>query len=147
MKRALVMVATLIQLSTSGALAADNGSIKVKVTGLDNDKGVVRIALFKDKDSYKNDDGSGDRAFQKVAVKIASGEASHTFADIPYGSYAIKLFHDESNSGKFLTNAFGIPRVQYGFSNNARGRFGPAAFEKALFDVKKPETSMTISVK
>ncbi|MCA9804949.1 MAG: DUF2141 domain-containing protein [Cyanobacteria bacterium HKST-UBA02] len=147
MKRALLMVSTLIQLSTLSALAADNGSIKVKVTGLNNDKGVVRIALFKDKDSYKADDGSGDKAFQRAAVKIASSEASHTFSDIPYGSYAIKLFHDESNSGKFLTNAFGIPRVQYGFSNNARGRFGPAAFEKALFDVKQPETSMTIAAK
>lgn len=30
MKRALVMVATLIQLSTPGALPADNGSIKTK---------------------------------------------------------------------------------------------------------------------
>ncbi|MBZ0189235.1 MAG: DUF2141 domain-containing protein [Candidatus Obscuribacterales bacterium] len=47
---------------------------------------------------------------------------------------------------KFLVNAFGIPKLQYGFSNNARGEFGPVIFEKALFKIADPNMNMQISV-
>ncbi len=63
------------------------------------------------------------------------GQATATLQNVPYGEYAIKLFHDEDNSGRFLTNAFGIPKVEYGFSNNAHGLFGPASFGKAKFQL------------
>jgi uncharacterized protein (DUF2141 family) len=81
-------------------------------------------------------------AFRKMAVPIQGSEATATFSGIPCGDYAIKVFHDENNSGKFLTNTFGIPRVEYAFSNNARAMFGPPSFEKARFALKQPELSM-----
>jgi len=56
------------------------------------------------------------------------------------------IFHDEDNSGKFLKGTFGIPKVQYGFSNNAHGAFGPASFEKAKFTIKEPQTTMSIQM-
>jgi len=139
-----VLVLLVVPIAT---LAANLSDIAVNVTGLNSDKGKVRIAIFNTKNTYTEDDGSGDKAFQKVAATISGQRASCTFSAVPYGTYAIKLFHDEENSGKFLKNIFGIPKVQYGFSNNARGRFGPAAFEKAQFQVDKPEVKVEITAK
>lgn len=137
----------LLSLSSLPCDAAELSNLVVHVTGLNNDKGVVRIALFNDAAKYKADDGSGDGAFQRAAVHISNRQASETFKGVPHGSYAIKLFHDEENSGKFLKNPLGIPKVQYGFSNNARGHFGPAAVDKARFVVNTPEVKQDISVK
>ncbi len=134
-------------LAPLAALAADTANIDVTVTGLNNDQGTVRIAMFNTESAYKEDDGSGDKAFQRAAVKISGQQATYTFTGVPYGAYAIKLFHDEENSGKFLKGAFGIPKVQYGFSNNVRGRFGPAPFDKARFQVNKPEVKLQITAR
>ena len=32
-------------------------------------------------------------------------------------------------------NLFGVPKEQFGFSNNAKGNFGPPSFEDASFTV------------
>jgi len=85
---------------------------------LRNNNGVVRIALFNSSKSYSADKFSADKSFQKLIAPINNKEATATLENVPYGEYAIKLFHDEDNSGRFITNAFGIPKVEYGFSNN-----------------------------
>jgi uncharacterized protein (DUF2141 family) len=123
------------------------GDFKLTVTGANNSNGVIRVALYNSKDSYaadKHNIGSG--AFRKEAVAVKNSTAECTFKDLPFGQYAIKVFHDEDNSGNFYTGAFGIPKVQYGFSNNAKGMMGPASFNKAMFDFEKPENSMTVEL-
>lgn len=131
------------------ARAADNGNITLHITGLDNDKGVVRIAVFNSKDAYASSRASADQsggAYRKATAAIKNQATDYTFEQIPYGDYAIKLFHDEDNSGKFITGMFGIPKVQYAFSNNAKGMMGPASYDKAKFTVNSNQTNMTIKM-
>ena len=52
------------------------------------------------------------------------------------GKYAFRFFHDENSNGKLGTNWLGIPNEGFGFSNNAKGTFGPPAFEKTVFVLK-----------
>lgn len=54
----------------------------------------------------------------------------HVF-DIPAGQYAIGVFHDVNANNSLDTNFFGVPKEQYGFSNNATGNFGPPSFDAA----------------
>lgn len=62
-------------------------------------------------------------------MKIPAGEARCDFEDIPSGSYALVVLHDENMNGKLDTNWLGIPKEGYGFSNNAK----PAAFHAPSF--------------
>jgi len=78
---------------------------------------------------------------------IKSGEATETFKDLPYGEYAIKFFHDEDKSGKFTTGRFGLPKVEYGFSNNAYGLRSPPPFDKAKFDFSSMSLKMELKAK
>lgn len=128
------------------ALANDAGNLIVHVTGLKNNVGSVRIALFNSENSYSNDKFTGELAFRKEILPIKNNSADYTFEKLPYGDYAIKLFHDEDSSGKFETGMFGIPKVQYGFSNNARGKFGPAGYDKAVFHMNSAEQKMQIDM-
>lgn len=52
------------------------------------------------------------------------------FVDLPPGSYAVALFHDENDNGR-LDKRFGIPTEGFGFSNNPHLWFGPPSFKAA----------------
>jgi uncharacterized protein (DUF2141 family) len=144
---ALAMLSAAVILSVPVSAAETVGNVNVTVHGASNNNGVIRIALYNNKDAYAADkENTANGSFRKEAVSIKDKSAAYTFKDVPYGAYAIKLFHDEDNSGKFYTGMFGIPKVQYGFSNNAKGMMGPASYAKAMFTVKNADTNMTIDL-
>ena len=50
-------------------------------------------------------------------------------------TYAIGIFVDKNYNNKMDRNLFGVPKEQFGFSNNAKGNFGPPSFKDASFVV------------
>jgi uncharacterized protein (DUF2141 family) len=48
--------------------------------------------------------------------------------------------------GELDSNFLGIPTEDYGFSNNARGTFGPADYDDAKFLFEQTEMTIEISV-
>lgn len=122
------------------AHAADVGKIEVIMTGMKNDSGVVRLALVKNADDFKNDDAE---PFMGASVKIEAGSAKYVFKDVPFGEYGVKCFHDENGSGKLDYGLFGIPKEEYGFSNNARSK----DFSKAKFYLATPEVEMNVHLR
>lgn len=143
---ALAAVVTLFVCQVGVFAKEGHGSLNVKITKLKNNNGNVRIAVYNTQDSYDTEKGSSEsqKACAKAVVEIKLNEAQCTIDDLAYGDYALKFFHDEDKSGKFYKNILGIPKVDYGFSNNARGHFGPASFEQAKFRLDKPSLEMNL---
>jgi len=131
--------------------AAEAGVVDVQVLGLRNDRGVLRVALFNSAAAWGDDRGlgrpgnsPGGHALRTLAAPIASGTAKFSFTGLPYGTYALKAFHDEDRSGRFYTGIFGIPKVEVVFSNNVPIRRGAASFAQASFPVNQPYTSLVL---
>lgn len=125
--------------------ANDNrGNLSLQINGLKSDKGKVLIALCNSKEQFTSDK---DIYYKKVKVSINNRKAYHVFEDIPYGEYAVKIYHDENNNEKLDKSFMGIPKESYGFSNNARGTFGPPKYEDAKFILESKELKMVIIVK
>lgn len=142
---ALALILTISPIRALAQEQAPESNLAITVYGLRNDKGVVRLALFGDKPTYKADeDNSGEEAVRRRVIEIKNGVAHCDFAQLPYGTYAVKFYHDENNSGNFETGMFGIPKVEYGFSNNARANFGPPSFEKASFKVSQAQMTLNL---
>lgn len=118
------------------------GSLIVIITGLENNDGEVLITVSNSREDYESDDPS----FIWVNVIIENRKAEYTFEELPFGEYGIKLFHDENMDGELDSNFLGIPTEDYGFSNNARGTFGPADYDDAKFIFNQSELTMEISV-
>ena len=140
----LLLAATALggQTATKGK----TGTLKVVVTGMEKAEGSLKIALNNSLENYKSrEDG---KAFRGASVKVDSQEKMvHTFKDVPWGEYAVKLFHDANNNGKLDTNFLGMPKEDYGFSNNVRGRFGPPAYDKAKFEFSHEMQEIAIQVR
>ena len=109
--------------------------LRVQVRGGKADKGKAIISLFDSRDNFLKS------PLRMVNLPVDSrGQAEYAFKTLPAGNYAVSVTYDEDNNGELNTNFFGIPTELIGFSNNARGSFGPPSFEKAAFDLTAHKT-------
>ena len=83
---------------------------------------------------------------ERSADVDADGDARLVFEGLPPGDYAIAVIYDKNANGKLDTGLFRIPKEKVGFSNNARGRFGPAKWDAARFTLSDAETQITIQL-
>ena len=116
-------------LITSSIIAND---IKVEITELLNKNGKLSIALYnKDDATFAN----MTKYYKGVNLTINDKTIKYTFKNIPNGTYAIALIHDENENMKLDKNFLGIPKEGYGFSNNIRPNFRSANFKESKFEL------------
>jgi len=141
----ILLLITLLNLSfaqDSTKSEPQTGNLILKIIGFENDEGSVKIALANSKEEYQ----TKGKATRAAIISISKNNAQHIFEDLAFGIYAIKLFHDENNNGELDTNFLGIPSEDYGFSNNAKGSFGPASWEDAQFKFDKDTMITEINI-
>ena len=137
----LVKIFILVLFSQFLNAQADNGQdIIVKINNLDSNKGKVFVALYDSETSFL------EKGFKAVKTEISQNKCEVTFKNVPAGIYAISLFHDENENNKMDSNFLGIPKEDYGCSNNAKGFMGPPKWEDAKFEVKKKSITQTITL-
>lgn len=132
MKRAIAALVILLSVAgvAPGQLTASRGEITVFVEGFRSEAGEARVALFDSDDGFPE----GVAKARKVArVKVKDYQARADFADMPYGSYAVAVLHDENANGLLDRNFFKVPIEGYGASNDPGGpteniNFGDAKF-------------------
>ena len=146
----ITLIATLfcsLFLLTTTYATTDTGTLTITVTHIAQPKGVIRLALYNSADSYSKAGKSGSTAYKTATGEIAKGGISTIiFNKLPYGDYAIKLFQDEDNSGKFKTGMFGIPKEGFGFSQNPAVKNGAPAYDKVVFTFNAQNTDQTITL-
>lgn len=103
------------------------GELTVTISDIRADQGHLMVAVMNSEAGWDNQEKpvAGDVA---AAVK-ADGEGRLVFRfNLPAGSYAVQVMHDENDNGTLDTNFMGLPVEGYGFSNN------PQVMRRALFD-------------
>ncbi len=107
-------------------------ALQVSVNNINSAKGKVLLALFKQEEGFP---GNPKNAFLVRDCTAAKGSLKVVFENIPSGTYALAVFHDANNDGELNTNLVGIPKEDYGFSNNARPGFRAPTFQEAAFRI------------
>ena len=90
-------------------------TLDIEVQGITKG-GILNLEISSSKQAFESD---GDDAGVAVRIqeRVSRGSYQRSF-DIPPGTYAVKLHIDENENGKLDTNFIGIPKEQYGISNN-----------------------------
>lgn len=112
------------------AFAQNTYSLKVELIGLESDSGKIMFQLF----------NSDQKVIKEQYVKIKNKKAELVIENLEKGQYAVRVYHDENNNDKLDYNFFGAPDEGYGYSNNAKGQWGPPKFEDQLFAINKNTT-------
>ena len=129
---------------TAGSAQASEPGLHVEILGIRNSIGAVACALFEGPEGFPTE-------FLRFAtnimmVKVRATKATCDFADIAPGTYALAVIHDENRDGALATNAMGMPKEGYGFSNDAKGTLGAPSFEAASFSYNGERLNMTIAL-
>lgn len=122
----------------------NTGRIVVSVFDCRNQDGDLCIALFNDKTGFP---GKVELACKKGGLHEIGEQNVFTFDNVPYGTYAIAVMHDENRSGCLHTNFLGIPKEGVGASNNPHFMFGPPSYDNASFELNSAETAIDIHLK
>ena len=117
------------------------GKLIVNITGFENDKGDCWFALDNSEDVYERD----DTVFIGKILPIVNNKVSVEIDSLKYGTYAVKVFHDENRNGELDTNFLGIPSEDYGYSNNVSAWFGAPSWERAKFFFNQEKMTIEIS--
>ena len=123
MKKLILTIVAICSLQFANAQESSNIILKVNIDGITEFKGSLIISLFNSEETYLN---------KPLERKIIDLEGSNLnefiFRNLIKGEYAITAIHDKNKNGKLDMGMMG-PTEGLGYSNNARGMFGPADYE------------------
>jgi uncharacterized protein (DUF2141 family) len=137
-----LLVSLFFTLETLGQ--SNQTSLQVSISGANSDAGSIRILVFSKPSGFPD---QVKQAVRSISLPPKNGKASFKLTDLPVGTYAIGVIHDQDNNGKLSINAVGYPTEKFGFSNNPKVYFGPPSFEKAAFVLGKTPISLEISLR
>lgn len=121
-----------------------NTPLNLTIKNFKSDRGTIRILIFDKADGFPEE---VTNAVKSLSIPVKDFAKSVMIADLPAGTYAISLFHDEDNDGKFKKNRVGLPLDAYGFSNNPILFFGPPSFLNCAFTVNSTPVKVEIQLK
>jgi uncharacterized protein (DUF2141 family) len=132
------IIAVAMRSSGVHANVRAGANLAVTLNGIASNKGKVLAALC-DKATFL-------KRCEHTAVQQAGPGVTLHFDGLAPGAYAVMVFHDENDNGEFDKSPNGMPREGYGFSRNARGHYGPPAFEDAAIELKPGTANLSIDL-
>lgn len=127
MKNLILLLSALLLIS---AISFGQINLTIEIEPLRNNTGQILL-------EFNNEN---EEVIKGISEKITDNKCIIQIKDIQPGKYAFKYFHDENKDEKLTTNFVGMPKEGFGFSNNAKGKFGPPSFDEMLFDVSESDT-------
>jgi uncharacterized protein (DUF2141 family) len=118
--------------------------IHVKILDIRNSKGAVACALFESSEGFPTEYLRS--ATNIMVIKVRDKQARCDFEDIPPGTYALAVVHDENMNGILDVNWMKVPKEGYGFSNDAKALLGAPSFSAASFVYDGQNLELTISL-
>lgn len=121
------MIRRLLPLLLALAAAAPAGAadLDIEVQGISTQRGRLVVFVFDSKAAWE---AAREPVRRERVLPDGDGELRLRLAGLPPGDYGVMVLHDTDGNGKFDTGPFGIPRDDYGFSND------PVVFAKPRFE-------------
>jgi uncharacterized protein (DUF2141 family) len=129
----LVAVMSACVMSAQTANAPRLCTLTVLVEGVNSQGGNIGVLLFNSTKGWPEDIHA---AFKDVVVPAHAGMVTVRIEKIPLGTYAIAVGHDVNLNHKVDKNFLGIPKEQWGMSNNPRALVKAPSFSTAQFELR-----------
>ena len=140
MKTLILTLITICTLQFVNAQDTSSISLSVNVEGISEYKGSLILSIFNSEETYLN-----QPLERKVIDLETQKQHEFVFSNLVKGEYAITVIHDENKNGK-LDMGMMRPTEGLGYSNNARGMFGPADYDDVRMTINE-NTTTTIKLK
>jgi len=119
----------IMALLVLGSFRPPAGTLNLEVGNVKTRKGTIWVGIYKSESSFMVKEEAILASF-KVRD---TGQIELDIAGLPYGTYALALFHDINNNGELDRNFFGIPSEPYAFSRKPKSKWRLPKFEEVKF--------------
>ena len=96
--------------------------------------GTIYIAIYDNAKDFNSGNNSPEIMALNIIEPINKG-LYNKIVDLKKGKYGVKVLIDTNGNADIDLNFFGLPKEQFGFSNNVLGLFGAPKFDKASFEL------------
>lgn len=119
-------------------------SISLAIDNLKSSHGNIHIAVYDTEEKFA-------KSLTPFRLKIhktpTEGPLQLHLDSLPYGRYALAVYHDENGNGDLDKNLLGIPKEPYGFSNNPRAKWSAPSYEETSFELGAEGLKLAVSLK
>jgi uncharacterized protein (DUF2141 family) len=131
-----------LAIASLAAGAASAADLTVTITEIRAPKGSIGVALFNSESAWKEQ----TKPFAGQRIAATGDKVTVRFTDLPPGTYAVQVMHDENDNGRLDTNLLGIPSEGFGFSGNSTA-MRRAHFDEARFTVGSEDLTVLIHLR
>jgi len=121
------------------------GTLTVHVNGARNTKGKIGVSLFQSPQGFPEDTSKAIRQ-ESVEIDPSTMSTQVVFKNLPQGTYAVSVLHDENGNGKMDKNFVGMPKEGYGASNNPKKKMHAPTFDEAKFSLDNAEQTIGVTL-
>ena len=107
--------------------------LEIEIPNVD-EEGIIYIAIYDNAKDFDSGNNSPEIMALNIIEPVNIGPYNKTVY-LKKGTYGVKVLIDTNGNADIDLNFFGLPKEQFGFSNNALGLFGAPKFDKASFEV------------
>ena len=136
----IVLLGAALAMSSSPhvARAGTTATIVLEVSTFRNTRGFLGCQLYAKSEGFP--DNWQSQVNLRKRVVVTGTTTSCTYPDMPPGTYAAAVIHDENSNGKLDTNFLGMPTEGYGISNNHTHALSRPSWNESKFVVNADTT-------
>ena len=138
-----IVVTAAVATSAQGGQNGPSLTLHVHVDGFENADGEAGVAVWNVAQGFPEEI---EHAVATIYVTIQDGVAVARFDQLEPGPYAITVYHDKNGNRRFDKNWLGIPKEDWGVSNNVRPRLRAPRFAEAVRHLEAGEQLVEIRV-
>jgi uncharacterized protein (DUF2141 family) len=125
-------------------LPAKKGDFLLQVKNIDSASGVLRVAIYNGEQNFLK---AGTELTGATKLVDAKKDLQIAIPDLPFGKYAIAIYHDVNNNGKLDKNYLGIPTEPYAFSNNPKVKWRSPTFAETQVELNSQQKDLHLELK
>ncbi len=119
-------------------------TVELTITGIRSSKGQLRIGLFKNQESFKNETAAQHFEFDKTGLKDGNLTVQ---VELETGTIGLSLLDDENGDSEMNYNFVGMPKEGFGFSDYYHKGFTKPTFDDFDFELNEHGKEVEIKVR
>lgn len=123
-------------------LSGEKQELTLQVKNIQQPKGQVWIGVYNSEQNFLD-------KTKAIAVegKVVDKNGTVSFKlDLPFGEYAIAVFHDINNNGVLDQTFIGIPKEPYAFSQKLKSKWRAPTYSDVKFQFNQAGQALSVSL-
>lgn len=129
-----ILLASVAVMAQNAASTAGAYTLTIQVEGVNKEAGNIGVLVFNNPKGWPEDRAA---ALKDIVVPAHPGTVTVVVPGLTPGNYAVALLHDVNKNHKLDKNFIGMPKEQWGLSNDPHATIKAPPFKNCMFSLTR----------